>query len=287
MNIRDLKYIVEVAKEGHFARAADKVFVSQPTLSMQIKKMESELGVKIFERSQKKFLITNIGKEILKKAEIILREVEEIKNIAKNSKDPLSSEFKIGAFPTLASYFFPKVVTKIHKKLPQLKLFLIEEKTEILIQKLKSGEIDAALLASPILEDEFESIKIFTEDFLLAVFKNHKFSKYKKIHSKDLKNEALMLLDDGHCMRQQALEICSLVGAFERQEFQATSLETLRQMVEIDRGITLIPEIAIKKSDKISYIKLIPAPKREVRLYFRKSAINKILINELIPFLQI
>ena len=249
--------------------------------------MESELGVKIFERSQKKFLITNIGKEILKKAEIILREVEEIKNIAKNSKDPLSSEFKIGAFPTLASYFFPKVVTKIHKKLPQLKLFLIEEKTEILIQKLKSGEIDAALLASPILEDEFESIKIFTEDFLLAVFKNHKFSKYKKIHSKDLKNEALMLLDDGHCMRQQALEICSLVGAFERQEFQATSLETLRQMVEIDRGITLIPEIAIKKSDKISYIKLIPAPKREVRLYFRKSAINKILINELIPFLQI
>ena len=120
MNIRDLKYIVTLAKEKHFGKAADKAFVSQPTLSMQIKKLEDELGIQIFERSQKNFLVTKVGEKIIKKAEIILREVEEIKNIAKNSRDPFASEFRIGAFPTLASYFFPKVIGKIHKKFPKL-----------------------------------------------------------------------------------------------------------------------------------------------------------------------
>ncbi len=281
MNIRDLKYIVTTAKEQHFAKAAAKTFVSQPTLSMQIKKVEDELGVAIFERSQKKFLITKTGKEIIKKAEKILQEVEDIKNIAKNSKDPFASEIKIGAFPTLASYFFPKVIGKIHKKFPKLKLFLVEEKTEILIEKLRNGEIDMALLASPILQDELEFKKIFSEEFLLAVPQNHKFSKYKKITKKDLKDEVLMLLEEGHCLRNQALEICSSFGAFEHQEFRASSLETLRQMVEIGGVITLIPEIAVKKSDKISYIKIDHAPQREIGLYFRKTAVNKDLIGEL------
>ena len=282
MNLRDLKYIVELARHQHFARAAEKSFVSQPALSMQIKKLEDELGVKIFERSQKNFLVTKVGEEIVKKAEIILREAEEIKNLSKNSKDPFASQFKLGAFPTLASYFFPKVVGKIHKKFPQLKLFLVEEKTEILIEKLKSGEIDAAMLASPILFDEFESKKIFTEDFFLAVPKNHRLAKNKKIQIKDLKNETLMLLEDGHCMRRQALEFCSKMHVFESQEFRASSLETLRQMVEIGGGITLMPEIAMRKSDKISYIKISPAPQREVGLYFRKGATNKILIESLV-----
>jgi LysR family hydrogen peroxide-inducible transcriptional activator len=279
MNIRDLKYITVLAKERHFAKAAAKVFVSQPTLSMQIKKLEDDLGVEIFERARGDIFVTKVGEGIIKKAEIILREVEEIKNIAKNSQDLFASSFAIAAFPTLASYFFPKAIGKIHKKFPELKLLLIEEKTEILIKKLKNAEIDVALLASPILEEDFDSIKIFEEDFFLAVSKKHKFAKCKKIYSKDLKGEQLMLLEDGHCLRKQALEICSLIGAFEHQEFRATSLETLRQMVEIDAGITLIPEIAIKKSNKISYIKLIPSPKREIRLYFRKSASNKALID--------
>ena len=286
MNIRDLKYIVTLAKEKHFGKAAEKAFVSQPTLSMQIKKLEDELGIQIFERSQKNFLVTKVGEKIIKKAEIILREVEEIKNIAKNSRDPFASEFRIGAFPTLASYFFPKVIGKIHKKFPKLKLFLVEEKTEILIEKLKNGELDAALLAMPIVEDEFGVEKILEEEFFLAVPKNHKFAKYKKIHTKDLKGEALMLLEDGHCLRQQALEVCSLIGAFEEQEFRASSLETLRQMVEIGAGITLIPEIAVEKSDKISYIKISPAPHREIGLYFRKS-MNKELLEALLVNLKI
>ena len=187
MNIRDLKYLIAVAKEQHFARAAEKSFVSQPTLSMQIKKLEDELGVQIFERSQKNFLITKVGAEIIKKAEIILREAEEIKNIAKNSLDPMSGELRIGAFPTLAAYFFPKIIKKISKEFRKLKLLLVEEKTETLLGKLKSGEIDAAFIAMPCQDDGLENKKIFSEEFLLAVSQKHQLAKKKNIQTKDLK----------------------------------------------------------------------------------------------------
>ena len=153
MNLRDLKYIVEVARERNFARASAKVFVSQPALSMQIKKLEETLGVEIFERDKQNFLITPVGAEIIKKAEIILQESEEIKMIAKNSKDPHKGEIRIGAFPTVASYFLPNFVKNIHKKFPHLKIFLIEAKSNELITKLKSGEIDFCLLAMPIKDD--------------------------------------------------------------------------------------------------------------------------------------
>jgi LysR family hydrogen peroxide-inducible transcriptional activator len=281
MNLRDLKYLISVAKEQHFARAAEKSFVSQPTLSMQIKKLEDELGVQIFERSQKKFLITKIGEEIIKKAEIILREAEEIKNLAQNSKDPFSGEIRIGAFPTLASYFFPKVVGKISKKFPKLKLLLVEEKTETLLQKLKNGEIDAALIAIPCDDFGLEHQKIFEEDFLLAVSQNHELAKKKKIDKKEFRKKELMLLEDGHCLRDQALEACSMLGAFENQDFRASSLETLRQMVIAGVGITLIPEIAVKKEDKISYLRIVNAPKRRIGLYWRKSSARKKLFEEI------
>ncbi len=282
MNLRDLKYVVSVAKERHFARAAQESFVSQPTLSMQIKKLEDELGVQIFERSQKNFLITEVGKKILEKAEIILREAEEIKNIAKNSKDPFSGEIRIGAFPTLASYFFPKFVGKVSKKFPQLKLLLIEEKTEILLQKLKSGKIDAAFIAMPVDDSDLECQKIFSEEFLLALPQKHELAKKKKIQNKDLKEKNLMLLEDGHCLRNQALEACSMLGAFEQQDFRASSLETLRQMVISGAGITLMPEIAAKKEDKIAYVKIANAPKRTIGLYWRKSSSRKELMKEIV-----
>lgn len=282
MNLRDLKYLVAVAKEQHFARAAEKSFVSQPTLSMQIKKLEDELGVQIFERSQKNFLVTKVGKEIIKKAEVILREAEEIKNIAQNSKDPFSGELRIGAFPTLASYFFPKVIGKISKKFPQLKLLLIEEKTEELLRKLQNGEIDAAFVAMPVSNETLLSQKIFEEDFLLAVPRNHALAKKKKIESKDLKGQSLMLLEEGHCLRNQALEACSMLGALEQQDFRASSLETLRQMVINGAGITLMPKIAVRTEDKISYIKIDHAPKRTIGLYWRKSSTRKSLIEEII-----
>ncbi len=281
MNIRDLKYIVAVAKEGHFAKAANQVFVSQPTLSMQIKKLEEELGITIFERSKKNFLVTKAGAEIIKKAEIILREAEEIKNIAKNSRDQYVGDFVIGAFPTLAPYFLPQITAKINKKFPKLKLFLVEEKTEKLISELKSGRIDAALLAMPIIDEDFDSIQIFEEDFLLAVSKKHELAQKKEVKLRDLKEKELMLLEDGHCLRDQALEICSMAGALAQQSFKATSLETLRQMVAVGSGITLIPEIAAKKDNKISYIKINHAPKRRIGLFFRKTSVRKELIREM------
>ena len=282
MNLRDLKYIVEVARERNFARASEKVFVSQPALSMQIKKLEETLGVEIFERDKQNFLITPVGAEIIKKAEIILQESEEIKMIAKNSKDPYKGEIRIGAFPTVASYFLPNFVKNIHKKFPHLKIFLIESKSNELITKLKSGEIDFCLLAMPIKDDNLIGEKIFSEKFLLATPKGHPFSKKSKIQIKELRKQELMLLEDGHCMRDQALEICSMVKAFENQDFKATSLETLRQMVANGTGITLIPEIAVRNDDKISYVKIFNAPFRTIGIYYRKSSVQKNLIKEII-----
>lgn len=281
MNLRDLKYLIEVAKEQHFARAAEKSFVSQPTLSMQIKKLEDELEVQIFERSQKKFLVTKIGEEIIKKAEIILREAEEIKNLAKNSKDPFSGEIRIGAFPTLAAYFFPKVIGRISKKFPQLKILLIEDKTETLLHKLKNGKIDAAFIAIPCEDFGLESQEIFSEEFLLAVPQKHALAAKKKIQNKDLKGQELMLLEDGHCLRNQALDACSMLGAFEQRDFRASSLETLRQMVINNSGITLMPKIAAKKEDKITYIKIANPPKRRIGLYWRQSSARKKLFTEI------
>ncbi|MBM5782350.1 MAG: LysR family transcriptional regulator [Pelagibacterales bacterium] len=285
MNIRDLKYIVAVAKEQNFNEAARKVFVSQPTLSMQIKKLEDELGVQIFERLNKNFLITKAGKEILKKAELILREAEEIKNIAKNFKDPFSGEFRIGAFPTLASYYFPQIVGTISKNFPDLKILLVEEKTEILLQKLKNGEIDAAFIAMPINQDELEGTKIFSEEFLLALPNNHILAKKKKVSNKELKDVEMMLLEEGHCLRNQALKACSMLGSFEKQDFRATSLETLRQMVANGSGITLMPEIAVRKDDQITYVKIDNAPKRIIGLYWRDASSRKELMKKIVSLL--
>lgn len=282
MNLRDLKYIVEVAREKNFARASAKVFVSQPALSMQIKKLEETLGVEIFERDKQNFLITPVGAEIIKKAEIILQESEEIKMIAKNSKDPHKGEIRIGAFPTVASYFLPNFVKNIHKKFPHLKIFLIEAKSDELIAKLKNGELDFCLLAMPIADENLIGEKIFSEKFLLATPKGHPFSKKSKIQIKELKNHELMLLEDGHCLRDQALEICSMVRAYENQDFRATSLETLRQMVANGTGITLIPEIAVRSDDKISYVKIFNAPFRTIGIHYRKSSVQKNLIKEII-----
>ena len=286
MNLRDLKYLVELKKEQNFSKAAQKSFVSQPALSMQIKKLEDELGVKIFERAQKKFLITQIGFKIIEKAEIILLEVEEIKNLAKNSKDIFGGELKVAAFPGIASYFFPQFVKQVSKEIPRLKVFLVEEKTEKIIEKLESGAIDCAFLAMPVLNNLFEAKKIFEEPFLLAVSKKHELAKRKKIQTKELKNRSLMLLEDGHCMRNQTLEFCSFVEAFEEADFKATSLETLRQMVISGVGITLMPKIAVQKSDKISYIEIINPPKRTIGLYFRKGSAKKEIFEELVKILK-
>jgi LysR family hydrogen peroxide-inducible transcriptional activator len=286
MNIRDLKYLVAVAEYQHFGKAADACFVSQPALSMQLKKLEESVGVQLFERSNKHVCITPAGEALALQAQKILLGVDDFMKTAKAYQDPLAGDFRLGAFPTLAPYYLPKVIPAIHKALPKLKLLLIEEKTSVLLEKLKSGVLDAALIALPIDGDGLESIKLFDDPFLLAVAPDHILAKRKVIHQHDLTSEKLLLLEDGHCLRSQALEVCSLVGSSEEQEFRATSLETLRQMVATGVGITLIPQLAIGKDKSVNYIPFEGlAPSRTIGLVWRKHTVRQKCIAKIVSLL--
>ena len=281
MNLRDLKYFVAVAELEHFGRAAEKCCVSQPTLSGQIKKIEEQLDVALFERTNRRVILTETGKSILGYAKRIMLEVEAINQIAEGSHDPFTGSFRLGAFPTLATYIFPTLVPGINEEMPNLKLVLIEEKTEKLLEKLHICEIDAALLALPIEDDFLVSRKLFEDEFSLAVQSGHKFAQYDPIDQQDLAGEKLMLLEEGHCLRDQALEVCHLHGVGEEMDFKATSLETLRQMVKAGSGITFMPRIAIlEKEEGINYIPFTqPAPVRSIGLVWRKTTVRKEVIS--------
>lgn len=284
MNIRDLKYLVAVAKYKHFGKAAKECFVSQPALSMQLQKLEDTLGVKLFERTNKNVMITDVGQQMVDKAKEVLRHTDEMFDIAKNFHDPMAGEIKLAVFPTLAPYFLPKIVPQITKKFPKLKLLLLEEKTEIIIDMLKNGQVDVAFLAIPlpVNEDAFEVKELFCEPFYLAVAKNNPLAAKKNISRNDIKNEKLLLLEEGHCLRDQALDVCSLMGISENQDFRATSLETLRQMVVANVGITLIPELAIKNNDGLVYIPFKDSrPSRTIAMVWRKTSVRQELILKL------
>ncbi len=287
MNLRDLQYLAAVADHRHFGKAARACNTSQPTLSMQLKKLEETLGVQLFERTNKHVMVTPVGEEIVQRARRILHESGEIKAVAKTAQDPYAGNFRLGAFPTLAPYFLPLAVPAIRKKLPKLKLLLIEEKTKSLLERIIAGPLDAALLALPIDEDELETMPLFDDSFLLAVPPNHPLAKRKSIRQSDIAHEQLLLLEDGHCLRAQALEVCSMTGATENQEFRATSLETLRHMVASGVGITLIPKMAMQKSDGIVYIPFAkPAPSRSIGLVWRKTSARKPCIDALVNSLS-
>ena len=200
MNIRDLRYFIAVAELQHFGKAAEKCCVSQPTLSGQIKKIEEQLGIKLFERTNRRVVLTESGQQILGSAKNVLQEIDKIFDVAQSSQDPLSGKFKLGAFPTLATYIFPSLVTKIKKEMPNLYLVLMEEKTAILIEKLKNGDIDAALLALPVHEDLLVSQKLFDDEFYLAVPTGHLLCQKKEIPQNILSKYPLLLLEEGHCL---------------------------------------------------------------------------------------
>ena len=284
MNIRDLRYFVAVAELGHFGKAAEQCFVSQPTLSGQIKKLEEELGVQLFERTNRRVVLTDAGRQIQPLAQRILREVETVKEIADSTKDPLSGRFKLGAFPTLATYVFPALVPALKKQAPKLRLILIEEKTAVLLEQLRTGQIDAALLALPIHDDYFLSQKLFDDEFMLAVPKDHELASVKEVDQAMLAQQRLLLLEEGHCLRDQALEVCQLHGLGEEQDFRATGLETLRQMVRAGTGITFMPKIAVKEKEKgIHYIPFKkPAPIRTIGLVWRKTSARMPVIERVI-----
>ena len=274
MNLRDLQYLVAVADLRSFIQAADHCFVSQPTLSTQIKKMEDVLGIQIFERTNKKVIPTELGEKIIASARRILIEADTIETLAANAQDHLSGNFRLGAFPTLATYIFPGLVPKIKQALPKLRLILIEEKTDVLVAQLRQGQLDAALLALPVYGDYLESRTLFEDEFYLAVAADHPLAKRQTIRQSYLFQVQLLLLDEGHCLRGQALHICQINRADEQQDVRATGLETLRQMVKAGTGITLMPKIAVREPEEgIRYIPFEdPIPKRTIGLFWRKTS---------------
>lgn len=283
MNLRDLRYLIALAEHQHYGEAAKACFVSQPTLSTQIKKLEDFLGVKLLERTNKRVRLTRVGEEAVKIARKIISDADSLKHLAEAHIDPLKGDFYLGAFPTLAAYYFALIVPEIKAQLPNLKLFLVEEKTDVLLQQLAEGKIDAAFIALPIPDSSLEYKTIFKDEFMLAVPETHKLKKRHKIKTKDLQQLDLLLLEEGHCLRQQALDVCELSGGKEHQTFRATSLETLRQMVASGLGITLIPKIASRPDAGIHYINFQkPAPSRDIALVWRKGTTKHLILQNLI-----
>ena len=246
MNLKDLKYLVALADTGHFGKAAERTFVSQPTLSAQMKKLEEFLGVKLVERQPKNVQLTEVGKQIVVRARRMLDEGEEIIALARSNTDPFAGKLKVGLIPTIGPYLLPRIMPKIRKAVPQLGLMLYEYQTEALLKRLRDGEIDLGIMALPVLQDGLESRALYEEAFTLAVPNQHPLSAKTQVKLQDLKGQTLLLLEDGHCLRDQALEVCSRIDVKEAEDFRATSLETLRQMVVAGLGVTLLPETAVE-----------------------------------------
>lgn len=282
MNIKDLKYLVALADHGHFGNAAAACFVSQPALSMQIKKLENGLGIKLLERTNKSVLLTDHGVIIAERARHILSQVDEIREIATSTKDIYAGELRIGIIPTLAPYLLSLIIPKLTKLYPKLSFYLIEEQTSLLIEKLKQGKLHAVILASSLAEKNFSHALLFEEEFFLAAPATHALAKLKIIKPKDLDNKNLLLLEEGHCMRDQALTICHKMQAAEIPNFRATSLETLRHMVAAGVGMTLMPKLACISSSSISYIPFsAPKPTRSINLFWRTSSTKHLLLKDL------
>jgi LysR family hydrogen peroxide-inducible transcriptional activator len=292
LNLRDLRYLVAVDDHRHFGRAAEACFVSQPTLSTQIKKLEKELGVELVERSPRHVLLTDAGRQVVERARIMLDEADSIATIAKRAQDPEAGSLRLGLFPTLAPYLLPHVVPKVHARFPHLELLLVEEKTEVVLQQLRSGSLDAGILALPVPTDHLEVEELFAEEFLLAVPSTHPLADHEgPVDTSVLATEPVLLLEEGHCLRDQALAVCSLSGASERSGFRATSLETLRQMVAAGVGITLLPELAVRPpvpaSPDIRLLRFAePVPRRTIALVWRPTSIYRDLLPTLAPVLR-
>ena len=287
MNLRDLQYLVAVAEYKHFGKAAEACHVSQPTLSQQLKKLEEYLGAQLIERDSRRVQLTALGSEVATRARRIVSDADALVQLARSASDPLVGELRLGAFPTLAPYYLPSVLPMLRQKLPDLKLFLVEDKTPHLIQLVLRGELDAALLALPVPHEGLEAIPLFSEPFLLAVPKQHLLAKRKQVALDDLQGQSLLLLEDGHCLRDQALEVCQLAGAGENATFRASSLETLRQMVAGGIGITLMPKMAVRDQEEgVRYLPLKANAERTVGLVFRASTSRRRTLIHLVQLLR-
>lgn len=282
MNLKDLKYLVALAEHHHFGKAAESCFVSQPALSMQIKKLEEYLGVLLIERMNNKFIFTQVGEIIVGEARNILLRVDVLKELAHQAKDPFEGVLRIGIIPTLAPYLLPCIALKLNALYPKVIIHWVEGMTEDLINKLDQGLLDCALLAtSP--DENFIIQSLFDEAFFLAVSLNHPFATRNAVKLSDLKNQTLLLLDDGHCLREQTLAVCYKAQASESTSYRATSLETLRYMVAAGAGVTLMPKLSCLQNTSIQYLAFSsPAPARTISMVWRKSTAKTILLQHMV-----
>jgi LysR family hydrogen peroxide-inducible transcriptional activator len=293
MTLTELKYIVAVAREKHFGKAAEACFVSQPTLSVAVKKIEEELDVKLFERSANEVTVTPLGEEIVRQAQAVLEQAASIKEIAKRGKDPLSGPLRLGVIYTIGPYLLPDLVRQMITHTPQMPLMLQENFTVKLLEMLRTGEIDCAILAEPFPDTGLAVAPLYDEPFYAAVPTSHALARRDSVSSEELKTETMLLLGTGHCFRDHVLEVCPEFARFSsnaegiRKSFEGSSLETIKHMVAAGMGVTLVPRLSIPKADllpkaksksagqELSFIKYLPfsgePPTRRVVLVWRRS----------------
>ncbi len=295
MTITQLEYIVAVDTYRSFVLAAEKCFVTQPTLSMQVQKLEDTLGVKLFDRSKQPVTPTEIGIEIIEQARVMLAESEKIKEIITDRQKELSGELKVGIIPTVSPYILPKIIGGFVQKYPQVKLIVWEQTTEEIVQQLKLGTLDCGIMSTPLREAALTEIPVFYENFVAYVSRHSKLSKKKNISPEDIDMEEIWVLNEGHCMREQVLNICQRRRAtkgFLHFEYNTGSVETLKRMVEQNNGATILPELALaelndKQLDRVRYFKS-PEPAREVSIVIQKNFLKRRMIealkNEILEF---
>lgn len=287
MTLVQLEYIVAVDTYRSFVTAADKCFVTQPTLSMQVQKLEELLSVKIFDRSKQPVSPTEIGAQIIAQARIILQESGKIKELISSQQQDVLGELRIGVIPTVAPYLLPEVISSMLEKYPELKLLIWEYTTEDIIHHLKTGVLDCGILATPLSDPNITEMPLYYENFVSYISKNSKLYKKKAVDAEDLNDENIWLLNEGHCMRNQVLNICRSTknNRLQGLEYNTGSVETLVRMVDLNGGATLLPELAItelsaKQMNKVRYFK--PAePVREISLVTHKNFIKKRMLNAL------
>jgi LysR family transcriptional regulator, hydrogen peroxide-inducible genes activator len=296
MTLTELKYIVAVARERHFGKAAEACFVSQPTLSVAIKKLEEELELKLFERNASEVAVTPLGDEIVRQAQVVLEQAAAIKEIAKRGKDPLAGPLRLGVIYTIGPYLLPDLVRQVIERTPQMPLMLQENLTAKLLEQLRLGEIDCAILAEPFPDTNLAIAPLYDEPFVAVVPVSHPLAQQDEITADQLKQETMLLLGTGHCFRDHVLEVCPEFARFSndaegiRKSFEGSSLETIRHMVAAGMGVTLVPRLSVPNSalepgakalppgsghGDASYLRYLPfvgePPTRRVVLAWRRS----------------
>jgi LysR family hydrogen peroxide-inducible transcriptional activator len=285
MTLTELRYIVAVAREKHFGRAAEACFVSQPTLSVAIKKLEDELEVKLFERGSSEVSVTPLGAEIVRQAQTVIEQAQGIREIAKRGKDPVSGPLRLGIIYTIGPYLLPELVKNAIEHVPQMPLILQENFTVKLLDMLRTGELDCAIMAEPFPDTGLAVAPLYDEPFMVAVPRAHALAKRKRISAEELKQETMLLLGTGHCFRDHVLEVCPEFARFAtdadgmRRSFEGSSLETIKHMVASGMGVTVVPKLSIthgmddpQSHALVTYIPFEPpVPTRRVVLAWRRS----------------